>query len=569
MGDKLVSSLGVKDAERVAREEVDVVMVPGMGGLSIRGGVFADLNFWSKILGWLRLGDLRLAQLAYGAKRFYRASLVIVESYFNHHKIKKMFADLRTNTGVFKEVETVRSTVTPIIESANGKTYMPYSPDGLGVASHLDLVLQPLFSGVVGNALVKAKAENRRRDNVYLATFNMNVPMSVPSAKMIGHFHKLRKQAAQETGEAKGPMPFVAFQQVPLQGEKGGFLGYITYKINGQPVKLLQIIEGFLTSSETVKKIAEQKDRYLGFNSNHAVVALGGLVDFLFRDTGITEENLTSEALKDRANFERVLGAVNVRMTGIGSVGTFLSTDFRQKMGVFIEGKPREGTNVDQVSSMLNALATLGQGAVYYLQPRGIDEKRMKHSVYGEYKEQGKTDLLTQIETKEQEVLALNKRLERFEQKEEERPEDSFEQRSDLNDRIANVLAELALLRKQYEEDPRDNVQRVADLSQEQGLLELRVSERVVRGLSKAGIIEETLHRMSSERTLADATVRVIVKKALSPQNSKSRVVFEAKPVTLNKLATALWDNLSDDVSYGEIKISKHDSVEGNVYEIA
>ena len=66
-------------------------------------------------------------------------------------------------------------------------------------------------------------------------------------------------------------------------------------------------------------------------------------MDFFFAGTKIKEEDLTTNALYDKKDptFRHVLAAINQRMVPVVDSDTFLTTDFRQKIGVFTERKVR------------------------------------------------------------------------------------------------------------------------------------------------------------------------------------------------------------------------------------
>ncbi|GEM_PF-291153 len=599
----VVSGADEAKALQAARDEVTVIMVPGMGGLSLRGFIYADANEWTDTLGWVKLGDLRLAQMAYAATKFRSSELAIAESYFNHHKVQTMLSDGRADLEMFRDHQDiassvrVRSTVTPIIYTDNGKLYQPYSPDGLGVASHLDMVLQPLLGGVVGDALVSARTEaqtrakeqlerlpkeertkeklkdlfdqfyTENRNSIYLATANMNVPLSVPSAKMIGDFHLQRKKM-RKNGSLQQQIPFTAFQQVPLEGEKGGVLGRIDFNINGVTVPKLLIVEGFLTNPDTLDYIARHTNEYVGFNSNHAVIAVGDFVDFLFKGTtDITDEDLTSKVLnaKDQKTFRHVLAAINKRMVPIVDSATFLSTDFSREIGVFTEKKEREGRNVDQVSTMLNAMATLGPGAVFYLQPRGIEEDELERRTYGEYKSPGQSDKRSAIAKLDELIKTLKSDMEKLEKKQENNTPAYFALRS----KLPRTEADRDRIFGEFQKDPRNNLQLTTDYFSKAGLIHFKIDRQGVEGFEKRAIIEEILHRVSNERLSPNTAAEIMVTRA-----SHGASIFKIDaPVTLNKIATELWKStyLPDKRSgkfvtektsqYGNITIENHPTV--------
>jgi len=398
--DNLVSEEKQREAERIAQEEVHFVVAVGMGGLSRRGFIYANFKKWVKeVLGWIRLGDFRLAQIAHQVKQFKKATLIIVESYFTKHYVDEVMGDPRADLFPFNGgIRRIRSTLTPLFNMNDASVFEPYSPEGLGVASNGDMVFQPLLSGAIGDLIEEARKNGENPDNIILGTFNMNVPTSVPSADMVGDFHRRRK----ELREAEEAVPFVAFQMVPMIGEKGGMLGWVQYKL-GRP--LLQIIEMFLLSDKAKKKLDDQikdgSNPYIAFNTNAALIAVHDLVKFFFYGTDVREEDLTSEALKNEETFKKVLREFNAKMVKAGNEEELQGMDVRNHVPVLLEAKdnPQDKTKpkIGQVSTILAWLGTLVSydysPALYYMFPRDIDQgfsenwpMRVERSTYDEYK---------------------------------------------------------------------------------------------------------------------------------------------------------------------------------------
>ena len=382
-GHNLVSSEDTRLAEQAAKEEVHLWDMLLVGGLSRRGNIFADFLIWSVDVGWVRLADLRLAQLAWRSRRFKDAGLILLDSYHTHAKVTDVLAGARASLTIFgNRVFRPRASVTPIATLKDGKIYHPYNPDGLGVASHGDGYLQLLMDGTIADMLLQAPEEER--DAVYYAAHNMNIPTSVPSERIIGHFHRTRQQAKKE-GK---PAPFVAFQLVGARGETGGMLGYVKTKLGPK----LMIIEGFLLGKQTLPP-----DQYPAFNTNHAVIAANDLVRYFLGEwmeaNRLTLNDINAAALAEHPERrEAIREILNARMVPVDSGETLQTTDLSARIMANVEVKKME-VPVGQASIMLNTLATQAEPkrgfapALYFMSPRDVaDDESMFTRAFAEFK---------------------------------------------------------------------------------------------------------------------------------------------------------------------------------------